>query len=184
MRWEYHHWATQRSNTAQKKEQMIYRRGMIVVPKLLYQEQMPKKVCVGSSPASMAFHKPPPLLWIIKHVSEDVSRNVNSCSIWMRLTVGMTHVSQPALSKASLCVPGSVGSDHRGEPAGDTGSDQRCACALEVWQIRPGGLHTHTHYSSSYYGTVVTDPPLILVLPPPSCPSAGVGSLADVHPDL
>lgn len=51
-------------------------------------------------------------------------------------------------SNTSLCVPGSVGSDHRGEPAGDFCSVQRCVCALEVWQIRPGErpcVHKHTH---------------------------------------
>lgn len=62
----------------------------------------------------MASNKPPS--WIIELVSEDVL----------------------------LCVPGSVGSDHCCEPAGDSGSDQRCVCALEIWQIRPGGSHTHT----------------------------------------
>lgn len=43
----------------------------------------------------------------------------------------MYHGQRLVFSSALLCVPGSVGSDHNGKYAGDTGTVQRCMRALE-----------------------------------------------------
>lgn len=50
----------------------------------------------------------------------------------METIARVIHVSEPMLGNGLLCVPGSAGSDYRGEPSGHTGSVQRCASALEI----------------------------------------------------
>lgn len=70
----------------------------------------------------------------------------------------LTCYSQCSLLSDDLCIPGSVGSHHCGEPAGHTGPVQGCVCALEGRQIRHGehtNWRTHTH--SCWYHYLLED---------------------------
>lgn len=114
-------------------------RWVAIVPMLLCKEQIPKKFfCVGSCPVWLSITNYRACQW----------RCFKKSRVMLHLEESHGQDDSRVFSNTSLCVPGSVGSDHCGEPAGDFCSVQRCVCALEVWQIRPGEcpcVHKHTH---------------------------------------